>query len=148
MQTYLPFADFLWSARCLDDRTLSNQRIQNHDIMRALLTGEDHLEDPAVLMWWGHEKALLAYHQAVCNEWVNNRGRVDAWWDATRLLFLEYNKEPTKLPMILPIWLGNPDFHISHQSDLLRRDEEHYRPWFPGIRTDHIPMWPVTKEIN
>ena len=35
------------------------------------------------------------------------------------------------------------DFHISHQSNLLRKDEEHYRPWFPGIRNDHIYVWPV-----
>jgi hypothetical protein len=32
----------------------------------------------------------------------------------------------------LPHWLGDPDFHRSHQSALLRKDPEHYGPLFPG----------------
>lgn len=129
----------------MDNETLSNQRFDNHILMRALLVSPDDMleDDPLLLMWHGYEKALLAYHQAICNEWTTNRGFKDPWWDKTRKLFLSLHSEPISLPMILPPWLGDADFHISHQSELLRRDEKHYRTWFPGIEIDHICIWPV-----
>lgn len=143
MQTFLPFTDFYWSARCLDMKRLGKQRVETYQIMRALLTGQGWVNHPATLMWHGYERALLAYQQAMCNEWTTVRGYKDATWDKTRLLFLEHIPKPMAKPLILPPWVGNVDFHISHQSNLLRKDEEHYRPWFPGIRNDHIYVWPV-----
>lgn len=144
MQTFLPFSDFTWSARCLDQKRLGKQRVEAYQIMRALLTGQGWVNHPATLMWEGHERALLSYQQAMCNEWVNERGFKDSCWDKTRTLFLDHIPNPMSKPLIPPVWLGNPDFHISHQSNLLRKDEEHYRPWFPGIRNDHIYVWPVS----
>jgi hypothetical protein len=43
----------------------------------------------------------------------------------------------------LPRWLGDPDFHRSHQSSLLRKDPEHYGPMFPGVPDDLPYVWPV-----
>lgn len=143
MQTYLPFTDFTWSARCLDTETLDQQRVDTYQIMRALLGGQGDVNHPAALMWQGHERALLAYQQAFCHEWTTVRGNEDATWDKTRAVFLEHIPNPMAKPLIPPSWLGNVDFHISHQSNLLRKDETHYRPWFPGIRNDHIYVWPV-----
>lgn len=143
IQTFLPFTDFHWSARCLDNETLDQQRVDTYQIMRALLRGQGDVNDPAALMWHGHERALLAYQQAICNEWSTVRGNKDATWDKTRVLFLEHIPNPMTKPLVLPRWVGNVDFHISHQSNLLRKDEDHYRPWFPGIRNDHIYIWPV-----
>lgn len=125
----------------MDNRRLGKQRVETFQIMRALLTGQGWVNHPATLMWKGHELTLLAYQQAVCNEWINGRGFADSCWNKTRLLYLE-ERGPDIRPMIPPVWLGNPDFHISHQSNLLRKDEEHYRPWFPGIRNDHEYVWP------
>ena len=111
--------------------------------MRALLTGEGGWTNhPVVNMWEGYERALLAYQQAVCNEWTTNRGYVDNCWDKTRLLFLDIVKFPTRQPLIMPPWFGDVDFHIAHQSTLLRKDPEHYRPMFPGIRDDHPMVYP------
>lgn len=143
MQTYLPFVDFSWSARCLDDVTLSNQIQDTYLIMRALLTGQGEVNHPVALMWHRHERALLAYQQVMCREISVVRGVEASMWDDTRLLFLDHIPNPTDLPLFPPAWLGNVDFHISHQSALLRKDEQHYRSWFPGIKTDHITIYPV-----
>lgn len=141
----MPFDDFAWSARCLDDITLGEQREHTLQIMNHLLYdgGGGFADHPAVKMWEGHERALLAYQQAVCQEWSSVRGFQDDFWDRTRLMFLDIVVDPMATPLIPPAWMGNVDFHISHQSDLLRKDEEYYRKYFPGIKTDHPLIWTV-----
>jgi hypothetical protein len=149
LNTFMPWDDFTWSARCLHDDQLEQQRNETLQIMHALLyggSGSD--EDPGVLMWQGHERALLAYQQAVCHEWSSVRGYPDDCWDKTRLIFLDVCVDPMATPLIPPVWMGNLDLHISHQSALLRINETHYRRHFPGIKTDHWFVWPVTKENN
>lgn len=140
----MPFDDFTWSAQVLDDKRLGKQRVETLQIMRVLVTGTGGWENhPAVRMWRGRERALLAYQQAVCHEWSSVRGFKDTCWDKTRTIFLEYIVDPMATPLIPPKWMGNVDFHISHQSNLLRKDEEYYRKYFPGIRNDHPYIWPV-----
>lgn len=143
--TLLPFSDFTWSARCLDDITLNRQRQVTSEVMRALLTGEGWVDHPVMLMWYGHEGSLLAYQQALTYVWTVERGHTDTdhWWDITLAMYLDQYPDPSAIPLIPPVWLGDPDFHISHQSLLLQKSEEHYRPWFPGIRNTHIVVWPV-----
>lgn len=46
----------------------------------------------------------------------------------------------------LPPWLDDEAVHRSHQSALLRKDEEHYRPLFPEIPADLPYVWPVRSE--
>jgi hypothetical protein len=46
----------------------------------------------------------------------------------------------------LPPWLGDSALHRSHQSALLRKDPELYRPWFPGVPDDLPYVWPVRSE--
>jgi hypothetical protein len=33
----------------------------------------------------------------------------------------------------LPIWFGNEEYHKSHQSNLVRKNPDFYRPFFPDI---------------
>lgn len=140
----MPFDDFTWSARCLSNETLEQQRADNLLIMSYLLDGKDRGEDlPVVNMWEGYERALLAYQQAVCREWSSVRGYPDQIWDQTRLMFLDVIIDPMATPLVPPAWMGDVDLHISHQSYLLRTNEEHYRKHFPGIKTDHPLIWPV-----
>lgn len=148
MQTFLPWDDFTWSARCLDQQRLGKQRVETLQIMNTLFNGGTAWSNhPAVLMWRGYERALLAYQQAICREWSSVRGFEDTCWDKTRLIFLAAVPNPMATPLIPPPWMGNVDFHISHQSNLLRKDEAHYRPHFPGIPMDLEYIWPVsTKE--
>jgi hypothetical protein len=94
-------------------------------------------------MWEGNERALLAYHQAVCCEWSWVRGHYDDCWDRTRLLFLDIVLDPMATPLVPPRWMGDVDFHISHQSNLVRINEEYYRKKFPGIKPGKPYIWPV-----
>lgn len=145
MNTFMPFDDFTWSVRCLDDATLDIQREDTLQIMHHLLIdgGGAISGNPAVKMWEGYERALLAYQQAACHEWSSVRGFEDRIWDSTRLMFLDIVVDPMATPLIPPPWMGNVDFHISHQSNLLRINEAHYRKFFPGITKDHPYMWPI-----
>lgn len=142
MLTFMPFDDFAWSARSLADEELDIQRDHNLQIMSHLLVG-DEMDHPAVKMWEGYERALLAYQQAVCNEWSSVRGHQDDFWDKTRLMFLDVIVDPMATPLIPPHWIGVTEIHISHQSTLLRNNKEYYRKKFPGIRDDHPYIWPA-----
>jgi hypothetical protein len=42
----------------------------------------------------------------------------------------------------LPPWLGDADFHVSHQSSLVRKNPAHYRPHFPDVPDDLPYVWP------
>ena len=44
---------------------------------------------------------------------------------------------------VVPPWLGNEDFHRSHQSNLVRKDPAHYGPLFPGVPDDLEYVWPT-----
>lgn len=42
----------------------------------------------------------------------------------------------------IPHWLGDPSFHRAHQSNLVRKDPEHYTPIFGDIPNDLPYIWP------
>ena len=41
-------------------------------------------------------------------------------------------------------WLGDPAVHRSHQSALVRKDPDHYRPLFPDVPDDLPYVWPAS----
>lgn len=43
---------------------------------------------------------------------------------------------------VMPPWLGESEFHRSHQSNLIRKDPEFYGPRFPGVPDDLEYVWP------
>lgn len=137
MQTFLPFPDFEASARCLDNKRLGKQRIEVLTILRVL-NGEvkGWRNHPAVLMWQGYENALVEYGLAVCDEWIR-RGFVDR----CRAKILGYRKRKRT---VKPPWLGDREFHRSHQSNLLRKNPKWYGRCFKVA--DNLPYkWPVRK---
>ena len=86
-------------------------------------------------MWRGCEHALAIYGWATCDEWLQ-RGYVDN----CRMEFVEAMRGP----LIVPSWLGDADFHRSHQSNLIRKLPVHYGPLFPGVPDDLPYVWPVS----
>lgn len=132
MQTFLPYPDFVASARSLDRARLGKQRLEALQILRTLrgeTTGwKNH---PAVRMWRNHEPALQIYGVAICLEWIR-RGYQDS--------LLEKFGEPTEI--ILPSWFGDPNFHRSHQANLVRKDPEYYIPQFGDLAPEEY-VWPV-----
>lgn len=150
MQTFLPHADFAASAASLDRARLGKQRVETIQIVRAL-TVPDYgwRHHPAALMWRGHLEALAAYGLAIVEEWLQ-RGHADtcgatiaADVEAAGIRLIRRQRELAEVGE-LPSWLGDADFHRSHQSALVRKDPEHYAPQFPGVPDDLPNLRPPT----
>lgn len=147
MQTFLPYADFAQSAHALDSKRLGKQRVECKQIYLAL-TQPDYgwKNHPAVKMWFdfGNHRAataLAVYAMAICNEW-RARGFNDSllpWFEAR----VPGRESPLwDCEDWFPPWLGNEAFHLSHQSNLVRKDPAYYGPQFPGV-PDNLPyIWP------
>ena len=137
MQTFLPYADFRKSAAVLDRQRLGKQRVEAWMLLQNL-AGESKgwKNHPAVKMWRGHERSLIEYALAMCEEWVR-RGYVDT---RAPLIRAYRRKFPKSGP---PPWLGKRAFHRSHQSNLVRKLPEHYRAYFPNVPDDLPYSWPA-----
>lgn len=141
MQTFLPSPKFIESAQMLDNKRLGKQRVENLQIMQALLMGRGFVHHPATRMWAGYEWALLLYQEAICLEWVD-RGFRDTCLASTQALYFKHRDSGEEYA---PKWLGWKDFHKSHQSNLIRKDPEHYGPLFPGVPNNLPYIWPASK---
>lgn len=142
IQTFLPYPSFAASAKVLDWRRLGNQRHETLTICRALIGGGGWSRHPVTLMWQNHLGALLAYQRAVCGEWVW-RGYKDTclYKMAMDLHEAECLPEPMDNP-VLPPWFGDVEFHLAHQSNLIRKDRWFYGPKFPGVSDDLPYIYP------
>lgn len=140
MQTFLPYADFERSARALDRVRLGKQRVEALQVLNAL--GREKggwVNHPAVRMWRGYEDALKLYALAMCEVW-----RETGAADTVRDQILERCAEGRPpCDALMPPWLGDPEFHRAHQSNLIRKDPEFYGPLFPGVPDDLPYVWPV-----
>lgn len=142
MQTFLPLESFVESARVLDRARLGKQRVENLQIMKALhdpaYGWQSH---PAVGLWRGHECRLLAYQNAICDEWTG-RGYRDTCRDKTA--DVHFGSRACRTGPV-PVWLGDAAFHLSHRSNLVRKDPERYGLLWPDVPADLPYVWPGAK---
>ncbi|MFE5733859.1 MSMEG_6728 family protein [Streptomyces sp. NPDC056528] len=149
MQTFLPYVRFIDSAAVLDPRRLGKQRVEALQVLRGLtVPGYGWRRHPAVRMWAGYEEALVRYGLDVCGVWTAE-GRSDTCAATLTRDYLalgpgEGVREQDELAAAgeLPPWLGDPAFHRSHRSALLRKAPEVYRGLFPGVPDDLPYVWP------
>lgn len=137
MQTFLPYPDFRECARVLDYRRLGKQRVEAWQILKTIGLGESAKgwrNHPAVLMWHGYEESLKAYGREMCLEW-SARGYTDNMLE----------RFACSGTVLTPTWLGDDRIHLSHQSNLIRKDYEYYKPLFPEAPEGLAYFW-VTKE--
>ncbi len=153
----MPHPDFRRSAQLLDDRRLGKQRVETLQIMQVLVklrwdnsVGEIEVFEPrgwrnhpAVLMWQGYELALLGYERQVCDEWTS-RGYKDTCLPKTLGLVRRWHGDDAP-EYVDPPWLGDEFLHRSHQSNLIRKDADFYRPLFPGVSAEEPYVWPTSK---
>ena len=120
VNTFLPYPDFVQTAKALDYKRLGKQRVEAWQILQALRgQTKGWINHPASKMWAGHERALCEYGIAICDEWIS-RG----YKDTMRERFIAVHSD---LPDTgLPVWIGDPHLHESHQSNLIRKDPDHY----------------------
>lgn len=154
MQTFLPYPSFAQSARSLDRNRLGKQRVECLQILYAI-TGHKVVSvhgyfiakakvsrwrnHPAVKMWVGHEWALVDYAKAVIAEWASRGYRDNV---AKKLDFLAEHVLPKLTNSGAPGWLGTPEFHAAHRSNLLRKNS----PWYGKLgwtEPSNLPYaWP------
>jgi hypothetical protein len=149
MQTFLPYPDFLASARTLDQKRLGKQRVETIQVLRGL-TRPDYgwRNHPAVKMWAGYEEALTRYGLDMCAVWCEP-GRADTCaatmaTDLATACGITVIRTQAELAGAgeLPPWLGREDLHRSHRSSLLRKDPAHYGPQFGDVPPNLEYVWP------
>jgi len=172
MQTFLPYPNFSLSANVLDIKRLGKQRVESLQILKVLKQGQwtcpncpgpvTHFNPyktgyhcynceaplkktawynhPAVQMWKGYESGLMIYLKEMWIRWTT-LGYEDTCWEKA-LGIWGYNDLA-----LLPDWIGNDRFHLSHQSNLLRKNHEHYSQYFVGV-PDNLPyVWPSKEKL-
>jgi hypothetical protein len=149
MQTFLPYADFAATADVLDPRRLGKQRVETIQVLRALtVPGYGWRHHPAARMWTGYEEALVRYGLVICERWCGlGHGDTCAGTLLADLSLRTGVRRPRDQDRLaeageLPPWLGDPAFHRSHRSALVRKDPAFYRPRFPDVPDDLPYVWP------
>jgi len=148
MQTFLPYRSFCKTAQVLDKQRLGNQRSEAKVILKTLLgMSSGWRNHPAVKMWRGYEGSLCLYLKAIIDEWQrrgckNEKQRVDLLPNGSVRLEMDGETPVVIGSLILPNWLGNPKFHASHRSNLIRKLPKHYGQ-FGWKEPDDLPyVWP------
>lgn len=132
MQTFLPYPDFIWVARILDNKRLGSQRKEAQQILRTLAIGGRWENHPAVRMWRGYEEMLGYYMNIMMLEWEKRGNNND------KLLY--YIPRATKL--IMPPWMGDHRLHESHRANLARKKPEYYGKLWPKADKEAPYWWP------
>jgi hypothetical protein len=142
VQTFLPYPSFAESARVLDPPRLGKQRVEALQLLRAVTIptyGWRH--HPAAKMWRGFVPALTKYGLEMTDAWIA-LGHADT----VRPQLLEFAPEVdalTQEQLELPPWIGDEAFHLSHRSNLMRKDAEFYRQHFGDLPDDLPYVWPA-----
>ena len=140
MQTFLPYPAFDLSAQVLDRQRLGKQRVETLQLLKAIVHGSGWSNHACAKMWKNDVDVLVVYGVVMCDEWLK-RGYKDTCRD--KILAYSLGKLPTN--MGVPEWLGRPDLHASHRSNLLRKDSAWYGR-FGWTESNDLPyVWPIVK---
>jgi hypothetical protein len=123
MQTFLPYEDYVKSAKALDNLRLNKQTVEVKQIYNALTNPEAKgwKNHPATIMWEGCELSLIIYGWHMCQEWID-RGFKTKLADEFHNIMLEHKAET----LVHPKWLGDQRVHSSHRQSLLSKKYEWY----------------------
>jgi hypothetical protein len=135
VQIFLPYPDIEQTARVLDTQRLMKQRVESLQILNTLQgKSKGWQSHPAVKMVKDYQAWLCLYSIKICEE-ARRRGYVDN-------LLPHFEREILTYPYIIqPHWLGSY-LHTTHQSNLVRKKSDYYRPLFPSV-PDNLPyFWP------
>lgn len=114
VNTFLPYPDFVESAKALDYRRLGKQRVEAMQIINVLEDRSKGWQNhPAVRMWMGYTECLKEYCNVMIDEWIS-RG-----YKNTMVKYIIGE-------IVKPEWLGREEFHLSHQAALVRKYPEYY----------------------
>ena len=139
MQTFLPYKDFLKSAKILDKKRCWKQVIETKQIINCLegkkVGWGNH---PAVKMWVGYTDALKEYFNAFLQVCLEDH-EINTKYD-----FFDFPSS-SRFKIKYPWWLGNEDFHKAMRARLIEKDKDFYLSKFPndeGFNNGKY-FWPV-----
>ena len=139
MNTFLPFKDFILSGKALDNKRLGKQRVEVLQMLNkihGITKGKGWTNHPCTKMWYSTPNALVEYGLNICDIW-KNKGFKDTCYEKIKFHY------KSNLSNKMPEWLGRDDVHISHQSKLIQKDREFYKPKFPNAPENLEYVWPV-----
>lgn len=141
MQTFMTHDNYVDTAKALDVKRLGKQRVEAFQILKAL-RGEYNdtgawVNHPATVMWRGHEYELALYGLTVSVEFYE-RG-YDGY--AMMMKFTDLcNELQSSNRESYPWWVNNELLRITHQSNLMRKDDTYYSFDVP----QNMPyVWPL-----
>jgi len=143
MQTFLPYANFRKSARCLDRVRCFKQVVECRQILATAgvrlkkkdgtWTKSTHPHHPIHKIWQGYIEALKFYHNCFLDQSLKNGYN-------TKIRHLRVGPVSE---IEFPPFIGNEIFHASHRSNLLRKDADYYGQFGWG-EPDNLPyVWGV-----
>ena len=136
MQTFLPYASLDQSVKCLDNRRCLKQAVETSQILNIIsLAGKDKVawaNHPAVRMWRGYASALTEYYNHNIDELLMRGFKLQ-----------KLQRKPSYPSVVLPHWFGDPLFHSSHRSNLLRKNYQHYSQFGWTEDNSLAYIWPV-----
>lgn len=136
----MPYGSYVRSAQVLDDKRLGKQRVEAIQILHALHKQTGWANHPATKMWEGYERSLVDYLSAVCSEWVSRGFKNTKCSEHLYLLRDQYKRSDN----VVPHWVGDAEFHMSHRAKLQWKNPAHYRPIFRlgDIHEEPTYVWP------
>jgi hypothetical protein len=141
LQTFLPYSSFLMCAKVLDYRRLGKQRVEAMQIISAIESVENGIENrwtthPTVPMWAPYKECLKHYMNIMIIEWISRGYRNN--------MNLAYVNDKN---YIEPIWLGDERIHSSHRANLLNKLPKHYSQ-FGWTEEPRVGYFWVYRRIN
>jgi len=151
----MPYQSFEASAAILDSKRLGKQRIENLQIVMALVDNGGlrggWKAHPAARMWHGHLAWLVAYQQAICHEWIIVRGFKDSCWEKT-LANLTRDPQASRDWETLssagshsdvprPWFLDSEVLRLTHRDNLVRKAPEIYLKHFGPLLSNLAYVW-------
>lgn len=137
MQTFLPYPDFEFSIKTLDDQRLNKQIIEAFEIFSIHYYKKESKwkNHPATLMWKDYELTLGRYIKLCCQE----------WWNRDNSGHINENENCFDEPLIkYPDWFGDKLFHASHRSNLLLKSDFYLQYEWVEWEKPYIPyVWPT-----
>lgn len=131
----------------MDRQRLGKQRVEAYQILELLagvstnLTFRNH---PVVWMWKDSELVLMQYALTMCAEW-RSRGFIDNMGEQIANLVQDALYQGIWFPgknSREPWWLKHPGLHLSHRSNLIRKDPKFYQQYWPDVSPGLPYVWP------
>lgn len=144
MQTFMTHDNYTDTAKALDNKRLGKQRVEAYQILKALRGDYNDtgawVNHPATVMWRNHQYELALYGLTISMEFYE-RG-FDGY--AMMMKFTDLcNDLQSGNRESYPWWINHQLLHLTHQSNLMRKNAEFYEFDVPN----NIPyVWPLDDE--